>query len=73
MVEVQTGSKGSNGSSPGDGNFIKNVFSFVFTFGLILSNLIEIKHIKYRYNIFLLVEKKIFPSASLGNRTVALL
>jgi hypothetical protein len=71
VVEVQTGIKGANGSSPGDGNFKKNVFSFVFKFGLILSNLIEIKHIKY--NIFLLYEKKIFPSAPLGNRTAALL
>jgi hypothetical protein len=58
VVEVQTGINGASGSSPGDGNFIKNIFSFVFNFGLILSNLIEIKHIKY--NIFLLYEKKIF-------------
>jgi hypothetical protein len=47
VVEVQTGISGANGLSPGDGSFIKNVFSFVFKFGLILSNLIEIKHIKY--------------------------
>ncbi len=71
MVEVQTGIKGANGSSPGGGNFIKNVFSFVFKFGLILSNIIEIKHIKY--NIFLVYEKFFFPSAPLGNRTAALL
>jgi hypothetical protein len=49
--------KGTRGSSPGDGDFIKDVFPFGFKFGLILSNLIEIKHIKY--NIFLLYEKKI--------------
>jgi hypothetical protein len=59
VVEVQTRIHGANGSSPGEGNFMKNVFSFVFKFGLILSNLIEIKHTKY--NIFLLYEEqKIF-------------